>query len=106
MGATTPLSLLSTIDRGSFATPNRIGVFSYGSGCCSEFFSGVASATSQERVRQLDVDGQLRSRQHLALEDRGRDRPWVDTGRLGGRGRPLMVLKRIRDFHREYEWIS
>ena len=44
MGATAALSLLSTIDNGRFETPQRVGVFSYGSGCCSEFFSGVVTS--------------------------------------------------------------
>ncbi|MEA2491930.1 MAG: polyketide biosynthesis 3-hydroxy-3-methylglutaryl-CoA synthase-like enzyme PksG, partial [Acidobacteriota bacterium] len=38
MGATTLLSLVSTIEHGDFDAPQRIGCFSYGSGCCSEFF--------------------------------------------------------------------
>lgn len=37
MGAALFLALASTIDQGRFDTPKRIGCFSYGSGCCSEF---------------------------------------------------------------------
>ena len=44
MGGTVYLALASAIDNGDFSSPKRIGVFSYGSGCCSEFYSGVASA--------------------------------------------------------------
>src|SRR5882757_10696061 len=59
MGATTMLSLLSTIEHGDFQTPQRIGCFSYGSGCCSEFFSGIATKDGQERVQKLGIKEQL-----------------------------------------------
>jgi polyketide biosynthesis 3-hydroxy-3-methylglutaryl-CoA synthase-like enzyme PksG len=69
MGATTMLSLLSTIDHGDFRRPERIGCFSYGSGCCSEFFSGIATRDSQERVRALRIKDQLDKRYELSMEE-------------------------------------
>lgn len=51
MGATTMLSLASTIANGDFENPQRIGVYSYGSGCCSEFFSGVATIEGKSAFR-------------------------------------------------------
>ena len=42
MGGTVFLSLASTIDYGQFDTPQRVGCFSYGSGCCSEFDRAAA----------------------------------------------------------------
>ncbi len=50
MGATVFLSLLSTIDNGNFGSPKRLGCFSYGSGCCSEFYSGVVTPSGQEKL--------------------------------------------------------
>ena len=69
MGATTMLSLLSTIDHGDFQTPRRIGCFSYGSGCCSEFFSGVVTRDAQERVCALRIKDQLDNRYELSMEE-------------------------------------
>jgi polyketide biosynthesis 3-hydroxy-3-methylglutaryl-CoA synthase-like enzyme PksG len=69
MGATTMLSLLSTIDNGDFQVPRRIGCFSYGSGCCSEFFSGVVTKDGQERVRALALKNQLDRRYELSMQE-------------------------------------
>jgi polyketide biosynthesis 3-hydroxy-3-methylglutaryl-CoA synthase-like enzyme PksG len=69
MGATTVLSLLSTIEHGDFDTPQRIGCFSYGSGCCSEFFSGVATKDAQQRVRAFGIKDQLDNRYELTMEE-------------------------------------
>jgi len=69
MGAATMLSLASTIEHGNFNVPQRIGVFSYGSGCCSEFFSGVVTREGQERVRVLGIRKQLDRRYELSMPE-------------------------------------
>jgi len=122
MGATAALSLASTIEHGEFETPQRIGVFSYGSGCCSEFFSGIATKAGQERVRAQKIKQRLDSRYELSMEQY--DRILVKSGELkfGTRNMeadwsfipqtrenlpvPTLFLKRIKEYHREYEWAS
>ncbi|MFP2957524.1 hydroxymethylglutaryl-CoA synthase family protein [Myxococcus sp. 1LA] len=123
MGATMALSLLGTIDHGDFATPKRIGCFSYGSGCGSEFFSGVVTQDGQQRQRALGLAEALGRRQQLSMPDYeallkgnglvrfGTRNAELDFGvvrgiRPGGWDRPLLFLTAIRDFHREYQWIS
>ena len=69
MGATTHLALASAIDNGNYDNPRRIGVFSYGSGCCSEFFSGVVTRESQEKVKQFNLSGHLNDRYMLSMEE-------------------------------------
>jgi polyketide biosynthesis 3-hydroxy-3-methylglutaryl-CoA synthase-like enzyme PksG len=69
MGATTLLSLVSTIEHGDFQRPQRIGCFSYGSGCCSEFFSGIVTSEGQERVRALRIKEQLDNRYELSMDE-------------------------------------
>lgn len=120
MGATTSLSLLSTIDNGDFTSPQRIGIFSYGSGCCSEFFSGVVTREGQGRTRSLGHAEQLERRVELSMADydsllRGRgavrfgtrntevDTDIVPAARNGHGGR--LFLKAITEYHREYEWV-
>lgn len=122
MGATAALSLASTIDNGRFDTPQRIGVFSYGSGCCSEFFSGVASLESQERMRAMRIGERLDRRFMLSLSqydellERSRklkfgirnlvtDADFVPEARTT-LSAPTLLLKQIKEFHREYEWIG
>lgn len=122
MGATSMFSLLSTIDNGDFATPKRIGCFSYGSGCCSEFFSGFCSTEGQRRVRALGIKGHLDSRYELSMEEYqellsgerairfGTRNATIDAQFLPqvrkGNGRGLLFLKDIKEFHRNYEWLS
>jgi polyketide biosynthesis 3-hydroxy-3-methylglutaryl-CoA synthase-like enzyme PksG len=121
MGATMLLSLASTIDNGNFETPKRIGCFSYGSGCCSEFFSGVARKEGQERLRALKIKEHLDKRHELSMEEYDDILLNSKVVRFGTRnvaldvtipqarrvnGRPVLFLKQIKEYHREYEWIS
>jgi len=122
MGATTMLSLASTIDNGNFATPQRVGCFSYGSGCCSEFFSGIVRKESQQRVRALRIKEQLDQRCELSMESYETLLQLSNAMRFGTRnvvpdtafapeartalGKKTLFLKEIKEFHREYEWVG
>jgi polyketide biosynthesis 3-hydroxy-3-methylglutaryl-CoA synthase-like enzyme PksG len=118
MGATTMLSLLSTIEHGDFETPQRVGVFSYGSGCCSEFFSGVVTKDGQERVRAMRVRNQLDKRCELTMDEYdallgsssvvrfGTRNVVLDTDFLArartAQGNATTFLTEIREFQRQY----
>jgi polyketide biosynthesis 3-hydroxy-3-methylglutaryl-CoA synthase-like enzyme PksG len=123
MGATMALSLASTIDHANLSSPQRIGCFSYGSGCCSEFFSGVATAESQQRIRSMKITDRLSRRHELSMREyddmlKGNsavrfgtrnvklDPGYIPQARAAGNGRPRLFLKEIREYHREYEWVS
>lgn len=121
MGATTLLALASTLANGDFFRPKRVGVFSYGSGCCSEFFSGVGTPAGQAALRRLSVAERLDRRHELdmaAYDDllRGNNalrfgtRDFVVDRNLFAQtrsalGQPVLFLKAIDNFHREYEWV-
>jgi len=122
MGATAMLSLASTIDHGNFDSPARVGVFSYGSGCCSEFFSGVITSDAQQRLRAQKIKDQLDSRYELSMQEYDDllvgsnavkfgtrnvtlDSSFVSKARNSHSGSTL-YLKEIKEFHREYEWIG
>jgi polyketide biosynthesis 3-hydroxy-3-methylglutaryl-CoA synthase-like enzyme PksG len=123
MGGTMALSLASTIHYAPVSSAQRVGCFSYGSGCCSEFFSGVISPAGQQRVRAMKIEQQLNSRHELSMDDydqmlRGNhavrfgtrnvklDPDFIPAARAAGRGTPRLFLKEIREYHREYEWVS
>ncbi|ASB52633.1 MULTISPECIES: hydroxymethylglutaryl-CoA synthase family protein [Bacillus amyloliquefaciens group] len=123
MGASVLLSLVSTIDQGDFQEPKRIGCFSYGSGCCSEFYSGVVTARGKEHVRQLEIEKQLNKRYRLSMEEYDalfKENEMVKFGTKNikldlnlipealdiHRGKQRLVLQEIRDFHRKYGWIE
>lgn len=122
MGATTMLSLASTIDNGDFDTSQRVGVFSYGSGCCAEFFSGVVTQQGQDTLRSQMINDQLGSRYALSMEEYeqllmgsnalkfGTRNLTLDTSFIpqarSAHGKEVLFLKEIKEYHREYEWIS
>jgi polyketide biosynthesis 3-hydroxy-3-methylglutaryl-CoA synthase-like enzyme PksG len=122
MGATTMLSLASTIDHGDFETPQRIGCFSYGSGCCSEFFSGVVTKDAQERLGALRIGEQLDRRYELSMEEYDRVLASNNAVKFGTRsvvvdtdfipqarraqGKETLFLTEIKEFQRQYDRIS
>jgi polyketide biosynthesis 3-hydroxy-3-methylglutaryl-CoA synthase-like enzyme PksG len=122
MGATTMLSVASSIDNGDFAQPRRIGCFSYGSGCCSEFFSGVVSKEGQERLQRFRIQDQLGRRHQLSMEEYDNLLIGSRAVRFGTRNASLdmsfipqavgthrketLFLTRIKEYHREYQWLS
>jgi polyketide biosynthesis 3-hydroxy-3-methylglutaryl-CoA synthase-like enzyme PksG len=123
MGGTVMLSLSSTIDNGDFTTPKRVGCFSYGSGCCSEFYSGVVTANGQQWQRQFNIGAMLDRRYRISIEEYedlfqgnrsvrfGTRNVTLDPTMLAGmrsawKDKPLLTLREIREFHREYEWVS
>lgn len=119
MGATALLALASTIAHGDFAQPQRIGYFSYGSGCCSEFLSGVVRSEGQLALQQRRLEQQLDARHELSMVeyeklvgDDGQPRfgardmliaeHLLPTG--AQRREPLLKLRAIEHYHRKYEW--
>lgn len=122
MGATVLLSLASLIDRATLSGPARVGCFSYGSGCCSEFYSGVITPEGQALQRQFGIQRHLDGRYRLSIaeyeallrgndlvkfgtRDRVVDDKFMINARERQRGRRL-VMREIRNFHRKYEWLS
>jgi hydroxymethylglutaryl-CoA synthase len=47
----------------------RIGLFSYGSGCTSEFFSGVIARGAPERIAAARLDEMLAARERISVAD-------------------------------------
>lgn len=66
-GGSVFLGLAGLLESVDLAGPCRIGLFSYGSGCCSEFFSGVVTPDGQSRLRAQGIAAQLDRRHALSL---------------------------------------
>jgi polyketide biosynthesis 3-hydroxy-3-methylglutaryl-CoA synthase-like enzyme PksG len=101
--------------------PPRLGLFSYGSGCCSEFYSGLVPPGAAAALAESGLDAIAR-RRPLSMPDYERlldlnrramfgvaemDLPSEEVGplyreTLAGSG--LLVLRRISQYHREYDW--
>jgi len=122
MGASTLMAIASAIVHGDFGTSQRIGCFSYGSGCCSEFFSGVAGQDGQARLRAQNIKEHLDRRYELTMPEYDELLVTNNTVKFGTRnivldpdfipqartahGKPTLFLKEIKEFHREYDWVS
>lgn len=122
MGATALLSLASTIDNGEYEQAKRVGCFSYGSGCCSEFFSGIVTKEGKEIQKQFKIAEKLDKRYKLSINEYedllvestkvkfGTRNLEVDLDCFPGIRRSIesqgnqLYLKRISEFHREYGW--
>jgi polyketide biosynthesis 3-hydroxy-3-methylglutaryl-CoA synthase-like enzyme PksG len=120
--ATLYLALCGLVDTADLQTLKRVGLFSYGSGCCSEFFSGIIGPHSKRKLCQLQKRASLDSRHELTMQEYdavldlglewgfGVKNKQVDTSpyqRIYDRtmaGQGLLVLKQITDYHREYSW--
>lgn len=118
------LALASLLDNGDVADGARIGMYSYGSGCAAEFFSGVADADSAAAVRRMRIREQLDARADLEFAeydellqanrlclvpdpDRRIEvdayRPILDRY---GLQRDLLVYTGTKDYGRTYEWAT
>ncbi|SFQ69120.1 polyketide biosynthesis 3-hydroxy-3-methylglutaryl-CoA synthase-like enzyme PksG [Amycolatopsis arida] len=117
--ATTLLAVLSAVLFGP-DDADRLGVFSYGSGCAAEFLAARVVPGARERLAALGIDRELAARTPLpvaeydAAVDRSRAtgfgardaRPEPDELAGWGAGdRPRAVLTGIRDHRRAYAWL-
>lgn len=116
------MALASLIDSTDFTQSKRIGLFSYGSGCSSEFFSGVVSPQSKRALCGMSLQHKLNQRYELNMgeyellrnmnfeADFGvKDKeiniaPYSKIYSCFFEGRKLLVLKKIKNYHREYLW--
>jgi polyketide biosynthesis 3-hydroxy-3-methylglutaryl-CoA synthase-like enzyme PksG len=121
-GASVFLALAGTIDTADIREPRRIGMFSYGSGCCSEFFSGVVPAEAPARLAEMGIASELDRRHRLSMPEYESLLRSTETVRFGtrdtelepeampgisasGSGRPRLVLDAIAGYHRKYRWL-
>ena len=100
---------------------DRISIFSYGSGSCGEFYSGLIGPDAREIVLAAEMQAQLDARRPMTIkeyEQTERERfELIDNGNYqpntegsGGlyrthyEGKKLLVFKGIKDYFREYDW--
>ncbi len=55
--------------QGAELAGQRIGLFSYGSGCASEFFSGVVGKRAAERISAIGVEALLERRERVSIPE-------------------------------------
>jgi polyketide biosynthesis 3-hydroxy-3-methylglutaryl-CoA synthase-like enzyme PksG len=115
------LALASLLDHAAIAGPARVGLYSYGSGCSAEFFSGVVDTGSAAAAGGGSLAGRLDRRHELSFAEYAGLLPqtlrtlvpeadrFLDldpyAGYLDVAGRdPLLVYTATTNYHRTYEW--
>ncbi|WP_319772104.1 hydroxymethylglutaryl-CoA synthase [Breoghania sp.] len=121
-GGSVYVALAGTIDTVELSQPQRIGLFSYGSGCCSEFFSGVVSPEGKTRLQAMGISKALDERYRLSIAEYEKLLTGKEVVRFGTRNAELdrqvipgawptagkgdrLVLDSVVDYHRNYSWI-
>ena len=116
------IGLLGLVEGSPDLSPgDRIGIFSYGSGCCSEFYSGLLGPEAKRVAEEARLKFLLDQRYRLSVDEYEaieRERTdCIDSGdfvttkdlcdglyerRYQGRG--LLVFQGIHDHYRQYAW--
>ncbi|SDD61984.1 hydroxymethylglutaryl-CoA synthase family protein [Actinokineospora iranica] len=116
------LALASLIDSAPLTGPARVGLFSYGSGCSSEFFSGVTGPEAKQALGRLRIADHLAARveidfsEYLALlavnrqclvpvADRDIDpSTYADVLACVPDRKEQLLFTGVRGYHRQYTW--
>lgn len=118
------LALASLIDHQAAAETEgrRVGLYSYGSGCASEFFAGTVVPGAREAMARLDIGGRVRARRELDFAEYEKVLPAArdclvpvrdrrtDLSRLDEFGDQalahgsLLLFTGVTNYHRRYEW--
>lgn len=121
-GGTLYLALCSLIDNITISEAKRVGMYSYGSGCSSEFFSGIITENSRHKLNAMNIRQSLSNRYALTMVEYEKllmaNREWLfgvkdkfvdltDFNKLYDQkiaGKKLLTLKSVKNYHRQYEW--
>jgi len=121
-GAATFVALAGLVDASpALAAGDRIGVYSYGSGSCAEFYSGTLGVDARAAVAEARIEQQLSDRRALTVGEyeaceravlaatSARDHtpqpdliPSLYDSHYAGRHK--LVFRGTRDYYREYAW--
>lgn len=120
--ATVYLALSSLIANADFTGEQRVGLYSYGSGCSAEFYSGTITEESKRLVTSMGIKENLDRRYLLSIEEYDKIldlnmewifgiqnkkidiTPYEQIYHQFFKGKGLLVLKGVTQFHREYTW--
>jgi len=116
------LALASIIVNAQYDSTKHVGLFSYGSGCSSEFYSGFINPAAKEKLLKMQIKEALDTRHKLSIAEYDKiidlNGEWVfgikdkqmDLSRFSDiyankfKDKKILTLKRITNYHREYEW--
>ncbi len=102
-------------------TGDRIGLYSYGSGSCAEFYSALLLPEAKSIIKNLNIKQKLKERYELSIDDFDylssigdtyADKPTFQTDFSKPEGwfnqyykdKDLLIFKGRENFRRNYEW--
>jgi 3-hydroxy-3-methylglutaryl CoA synthase len=121
-GAATFVALAGLVDATpGLSTGDRIGIYSYGSGSCAEFYSATLGAEAHAAIAEARIDEQLSSRHALTVAEYEACERAVSAATCARdytppadllpslydshyAGRHKLVFRGTRDHYREYAW--
>ncbi len=121
-GSSTFVGLLGLLDEcPELETGDRIGMFSYGSGCCSEMWSGLLGPQAHSVAAAADLKRLLDQRHGLSVEEyeqaEGERTAHIDDGDFEAdtsgfdhwyernyAGKGYLVFRGAHEFYRQYGW--
>jgi hydroxymethylglutaryl-CoA synthase len=100
---------------------DRIGIYSYGSGSCAEFYSAILLPGGKEYMKSINIDGHLNARMPLSVEQFDHlarlrsshaDKPTFETDLTYPegwydkyyKGKGFLTFRGSNEFRRKYEW--
>lgn len=116
------LALCGLIDSVPLETAKRISLYSYGSGCSSEFYSVVLQPTAKQVLANFNLKQKIAQRYALDMEtyDRLMDlnlecifgikdqkidlKPFANIYERQFEGKGLLVLDKIENYYHHYRW--
>lgn len=116
------MALCSLLDNITLPQAARVSLFSYGSGCSSEFYSGVILTQGQDQIKKLGLKQKLNERVLLSMEqyddlsDLKKETSFgvkdisvnydafMSVYRDCYEGQNLLALTKIENYHRVYHW--
>lgn len=121
-GGSVFVGLAGLLESVELAGPCRVGMFSYGSGCCSEFFSGVITPEGQRILRAQGIGAVLDRRYRLSMDEYelllrgeqvirfGQRDATIDPGTIPAawasfEGSGRLVLEAMTGYHRKYRFV-
>jgi 3-hydroxy-3-methylglutaryl CoA synthase len=105
----------------SFGASGRVGMYSYGSGSCAEFFSGTILPGARDIVARHRIGERLQARREVGFEEYHEQIRAMEALLTAGeytpprerpdglfaqayQGRNLLVLAGVSDYYRSYAW--
>jgi hydroxymethylglutaryl-CoA synthase len=113
------IALLALLDADpELSAGDRLGIFSYGSGCCAEFYSALIGSDARDVSRAAAMPALLDQRRRTSVAEyeaiEQERASYIDCGDYEPRrtvwydehyaGKGLLVFGGMRAFHRQYEW--